>query len=342
MQAILTEEQVALRDVASAISNRGRTMPPSGWAQAPESEDATEALMNGFAGLGVPESAGGSGGGLVELSIVLHELGRRLVSSRYVPHVIATQLALGAGLDVSAASNEKAPWTFAVEESRIGPVGPWSDLGGTRKRVPHAASAKHFVTCLGEADVAILTQCRFSDDSEVFDLTRPTATVKVVGEPVARASGATLGLRRAWVLSAAELAGVGRGAVELAAEYAKFREQFGKPIGQFQGVAHRLADAMVAVENAWSLVLYASWAVEVGAHNAASAAHLAKASASEAAVFAAESAVQVHGGIGVTWEALPHVYLRRAITGASQLGTLAWHREQAGRIVLAGVRKTSD
>lgn len=131
--------------------------------------------------------------------------------------------------------------------------------------------------------------------------------------------------------------GVGRGAVELAAGYANERQQFGQPIGRFQGVAHQLADALVAVENAWSLVLYAAWAVDADDADAARAVALAKASASEAAVFAAERATQVHGGIGITWEAMPHVYLRRAVAGATALGDAAWHRAAVGRALVDAV-----
>jgi alkylation response protein AidB-like acyl-CoA dehydrogenase len=89
------------------------------------------------------------------------------------------------------------------------------------------------------------------------------------------------------------------------------------------------------VETAWSLTLYACWAVEAAAPDAARAVHAAKACAGDAAVFAAERALQTHGGIGMTWEADPHLFLRRALVGAAWLGTSAWHRQQLGAAVLA-------
>ena len=143
---------------------------------------------------------------------------------------------------------------------------------------------------------------------------------------------------RATVALAAEQVGVGRGALDLAVEYAKTREQFGQPIGRFQGVAHQLADAFVGLELGWSLVLYACWAVDDGRPDAAAAVHRAKAKAGEAAVFAAERGMQVHGGIGITWEADPHLFLRRAVADDAWLGTARRHRRDLGaaRVAAAG------
>lgn len=337
MRATFTDEQQALREVAADLAADARPEHPAAWERLPESDTATRALMEGFAGLGLSEEAGGAGGGMVDLAILVHELGRQVVSTRFVPHVLATQLAHGAGHDVAEAASGQATWTLAVDEPGVGPLGPWSDTATVRPRVPHAADADSVIACVGSDEVAILRGCSYADEDATFDLGRPTATVTLDGEEVARKRSAANGLQRAWTLQAAELVGVGRGAVELAAGYAREREQFGQPIGRFQGVAHQLADALVAVENAWSLVLYAAWAVDAEDADAASAVHLAKASASEAAVFAAERGTQVHGGIGITWEAMPHVYLRRAMAGATSMGSAAWHREQAGRAVVATV-----
>lgn len=337
MRATFTDEQTALREVAADLAADARPDHPQAWDRLPESSSATQALMEGFAGLGLPEDGGGAGGGMVDLAILLHELGRQVVSTRFVPHVLATQVAFGAGLDVSEPAAGRSTWTLAADESGVGPLGPWSDTGGTRPRVPHATDADAVVACVGTDEVAVLRGCSAVDEDATFDLGRPAATVTLDGEPIARGAGAAAALRRAWTLQAAELVGVGRGAVELAADHARTREQFGQPIGRFQGVAHQLADALVAVENAWSLVLYAAWAVDADDPDAASAVHLAAASAAEAAVFAAERGTQVHGGIGITWEAMPHVHLRRAMAGATTMGGTAWHREQAGRAVVAGL-----
>ena len=336
MRATFTDEQHALREVAADLAGDAQPDHPTAGQRVPVSDTATRALMDGFAGLGLPEDAGGAGGGMVDLAILLHELGQQVVATPFVPHVLATHLAFGAGLDVHEAAAGTRTWTLAVDEPGVPPAGPWSDAGSSpRPRVPHAADADAVVTCVGRDEVAVLTGCSVRDEAEAFDLGCPAATVTLDGEVAGRATGASAGMRRAWTLLAAELVGVGRGAVDLAAAYAREREQFGQPIGRFQGVAHQLADALVGVENAWSLVLYAAWAVDADAPDAPSAVSLAKASASEAAVFAAERGTQVHGGIGITWEAMPHVYLRRAVTGATALGSAAWHRARVGRELVA-------
>lgn len=336
MRATFTDEQVALREVAADLAADARPDHPAAGERIPESDAATRNLMDGFAGLGLPEDRGGAGGGAIELAILLHELGRNVVSTRFVPHVLATHLAHGAGIDVTSAATGQQTWTLAVDAPGSAPDGPWPDRG-TRSRVPHAADADAVVACTGDDGVAVLSGCTVADQPDAFDLGRPVGTVDLDGEVAATGTGAAAGLRRARTLLAAELVGVGRGAVELAARYANQRQQFGQPIGRFQGVAHQLADALVGVENAWSLVLYAAWAVDADDADADHAVALAKASASEAAVHAAERATQVHGGIGITWEAMPHVYLRRAMSGATLLGSATHHRTGVGRALVAAL-----
>lgn len=336
MQATFTDEQVALRQVAEDLSRRSRPANPQPWAHIPEDSRATAALVEGFGGLGVPEADGGSGGGLLELAIVLHELGRNIVPSSFSAHVMALQVAYGAGLDVTPALEGNQRWTLASAESGVSPVGPWSGVGGIRKRVPYGQFADAVVSCLDEDTVALCAGA-VARPVEAFDITRPAADLELSGDIITMGPGARNALARAWVLNAAELVGVGRGAVELAAEYAKIRTQFGQPIAKFQGVAHQLSDAVVAVENAWSLVIHAAWSLDAGTSGALNAVHLAAGAASSAAVFAGERCTQVHGGIGVTWEALPHVFLRRAVAASSMLGTVSWHRIEAGRQLLSEV-----
>ncbi|HEX5946538.1 MAG TPA: acyl-CoA dehydrogenase family protein, partial [Acidimicrobiales bacterium] len=115
--------------------------------------------------------------------------------------------------------------------------------------------------------------------------------------------------------------GTMRGAVALAADYAKERRQYGRPIGSFQAVQHLLADALVAVEGASSTARHAAWAVDaLPADEALAAGAVAKAYAARAARSVCETAVQVHGGIGNTWECLAHVHLRRALLSSDILG----------------------
>ena len=122
-------------------------------------------------------------------------------------------------------------------------------------------------------------------------------------------------------LTCADLVGTMRGAVELARDYAVERAQYGAAIGSFQAVQHLLADALVATEGSRSVALHAAWAVDaLAADEALAAAAVAKAYCARAARTVCETAIQVHGGIGNTWECLAHVYLRRALLSTDVLG----------------------
>ena len=155
-----------------------------------------------------------------------------------------------------------------------------------------------------------------------LDLTRPVASVDA--EAVTAIEGQARQLSSddvaAWqslglAMTSADLVGVMRGALDLSTEYARARRQYGAPIGSFQAVQHLLADAFVAMEGSRSIALHAAWAVDaLPATDALAAASAAKAYCARAARAVCETAVQVHGGIGNTWECIVHVYLRRALT----------------------------
>jgi alkylation response protein AidB-like acyl-CoA dehydrogenase len=132
---------------------------------------------------------------------------------------------------------------------------------------------------------------------------------------------------RARVLVAAELVGTASKALEMAVAYAKERQQFDRPIGSFQAVKHRAADAWRASEAARLAVWYAAWAIANGAPDASVAASAAKAAASDAAVRCTADSIQIHGGIGFTWEHDAHLYYRRAIAGQATLGDASMHRD---------------
>jgi len=140
--------------------------------------------------------------------------------------------------------------------------------------------------------------------------------------------------RRALAGLAAEAVGVASRALEMGIQYAREREQFGRKIGVYQAVSHRLADVYVALENARSLAYWAAWAVEQGAGDADSAASAAKAAASEAAVAACEAAIQVHGGLGFTWEHPLHRFYKRALGTSAWLGWPAEHRARIAAALL--------
>ena len=205
-------------------------------------------------------------------------------------------------------------------------------VDGQKTLVPYGSGADAFVVCAG-AEVAIVESGTVTPRTSI-DPTRPC--VDLVPSGVVREVGEAPGaLLRATVIAAADLCGAAAGATALGAAHARNREQFGRPIGSYQGVAFQLADAFVATKAAWDLTLYAAWAVDVAAPDAATCVHAAKSKAGQAALFAAERSMQVHGGLGITLEADPHLFVRRAMFDDAWLGRGRWHRLALGRERLA-------
>lgn len=338
MRATFTSEQQTLREIATGLAADGRCAARAmldGGQRAPE---PTRALIEGFGGLGVPERAGGAGGGLVDVAVLVEGLARQVTPTPVVAHLAALQVATAAGLALPD-DVDRDLLTLAVAEPGSSGLGPWRTtiaaerVRGHKVGVPTDPATRHAVITAEHDRLALVSDLAVQTRSS-FDPTRPIADLKLDAPTVASADGASAALAAAVVVAAADLCGTGAGAVALAADYAGTREQFGQPIGRFQGVAHQLADALVGVEAAWSLTLYAAWAVEEGAPDALRAAHAAKARAGAAAVFASERGLQVHGGIGVTWEADPHLYVRRALAGSAWLGSTRWHATQLGRALV--------
>lgn len=340
MRATLTEEQQLIvesieRMALNGLENAQQVLQGNPWPAQPDST-----LMNDWSGLGLSADRGGDGGGLVELALAVKALATTLSPSRFTSHVIALQVADAAGLPLPTRTEASGHWCLAVSESSAGPFGPFAcrrdgaTLKGRKTGVIHGHSAQLAVVVLANDEVA-LAEPRQHHPVASADGVNDAANLDFDGaQPSALGDDAEAGLLRASALIAAELCGVASGAIGLAADYAQNRIQFGKPIGAFQGVAHQLADALVAAETAWSLTLYACWALENGTQDAAKAVHAAKARASEAAVFSAERALHVHGGMGMTWDASPHLYLRRALAGSARLGGPHWHRRHVGVALL--------
>jgi alkylation response protein AidB-like acyl-CoA dehydrogenase len=196
-----------------------------------------------------------------------------------------------------------------------------------RSRCP--ASPELIVTLAASADGPVAAVVRVGDgvtarDAECTDPAQPVADVEIDAEPVAIAPvDLESALATPLVAAAADLVGVAGAALARSVEYAKSRQQFGKPIGAFQGIKHALADNYVALERARGLTYAAAARLDdpatpsVAGWNAAA---LAKAAAAEAAVGCARTAVQVHGALAQTWEHDMHLYLRHAWQGASTLG----------------------
>jgi alkylation response protein AidB-like acyl-CoA dehydrogenase len=193
--------------------------------------------------------------------------------------------------------------------------------------VPHLAQVQRVLTPSMEAVAA--------SGESVATVDETLGLGRLAANGVEPASGHWADVRRRLLAALAlEAVGIGSKAVELAVDYVKHREQFGKKIGTYQAISHSLVDAYVAVELARSLALWAAWSVAEGDEGADLAAAAAKSQASEAAVLACEKSIQAHGGIGFTWEHPLHRYYKRALWLEGALGYGREHRAEIARSLL--------
>ena len=328
------------------------------------------ALWSRIAGLGwtaIPfaEAHGGLGLGLVDLTVILEELGRHLTPlplQSSVGLAGMTLRALGdggplpAGL-LSGIVDGTAPATLALVErgGRYDLDAVTTTLGGGRldgikSFVPDAHTARTLlVVARAEdgglalvavpADAAGISLRRLSTMDPAQRMFEVSLEGVVVDEQAVLATGdearrvLTQGLDAAAVMVCAELCGVIDRCLEMAVGYAKERHQFGRPIGSYQAVAHRCADMLVLAESSRSLTYHAAWAVDSDAPERALAVSMAKAYCSDAARDAAGMSIQVHGGIGFTWEHDAHLYFKRAKWGEVVLGDARQHRERVARLL---------
>jgi alkylation response protein AidB-like acyl-CoA dehydrogenase len=312
----------------------------------------------GLAGLGLAEDLGGAGGGLAELTVVAEELGRSLLP---VPFFSSTVLAgqilarcPDTGADVLArlsAGGELAAFAGTDDDGcwrpdRV-PVQAGADgrLHGRAEFVLDGAAAAHLIVAARTAagcDLFLVpgdgegVQCRALP---TLDPTRGQASVSfdgAAGTPLttggAGAQAATGGLDVALVVLAAEQVGGAAACLDLAVEYAKIRQQFSRPIGSFQAIKHKLADLLLLVEMGRSAVDRAL-AAEQDPARLAEAAAVAKIWCSDAYTTVSTETVQIHGGIGFTWEHDAHLYFRRARADEQLLGDATVHRERLAALL---------
>ncbi|GAA0936749.1 acyl-CoA dehydrogenase family protein [Actinocorallia libanotica] len=284
MDARLTTEQRELRDAAARLA---ADLGPGSVHDLDDAERAAR-LEKAVAATGwrTLRSDGASG---VEVALVAEEFGRGLVDAPFLGPVLADDLRRRAGVG-------GGPWTVAVGAEAL-----------------DARGAERVLTLEG---VRLLAG-RVGTRTPGADLTRRTAEVVGPLEPAGELAPDDADRWRALalVVTAADLVGTSRGAHALACDYAKVREQYGKTIGSYQAVAHLLAESLALIEGSVSVLRHAAWAVdELEPAEALHAARIAKAYCARAARTICETSVQVHGGIGNTWECLAHVHLRRALT----------------------------
>ncbi len=313
----------------------------------------------GVLGLSVPEADGGVGGTLVDQAVAVEELGASLACGPLFGTVYLAIPAL-----VAASANEARDGLLAdlVEGSRtaafavpdtagsLGEVAVTVEgdaLTGTVERVIDAGAADVLLVAANSPDGVALYAVDASASGvarsplATLDLTRPQATVELSGAPGLLVAGAgeadrviEHALQVGSALLAVEQVGAGQHLLDLTVEYAKTRLQFGRPIGSFQAIKHKLADLLVDLEHARSTSYHAVWALTDGSDDPALAVSIAQATASAALARIAADTVQVHGGIGFTWEHQAHLYFKRATTDAALLGSAEEHRSRVAELVL--------
>jgi alkylation response protein AidB-like acyl-CoA dehydrogenase len=313
----------------------------------------------GLQGLHIPEEYGGSGFGYVELGIVLEEMGRSLLCAPFFSSVVLAANALIHSGDEAAkkahlpgiASGETIA-TLAYTE----PSGKWDESGITMQASGSAGSytltgTKMYVIDGHTANLLIVAArtgagvSLFAVDGNAagltrtalstMDQTRKQAKIEFANTPATLIGAEGKGwdilstvLDLAAVGLAAEQVGGAQKVLEMAVEYAKVRVQFGRPIGSFQAIKHKCADMLLEVESAKSAAYYGLWCASEMNEELPSVASLAKAYCSEAYFHATAENIQIHGGIGFTWEHPAHLYFKRAKSSELMFGDPTYHREQ--------------
>ena len=317
-------------------------------------------VEQGWLGLHVPEADGGSGFGMLATAVVLEELGRACTPGPLLPTVLASAAitrfgvgavrallpALATGARCGAVAIGAAPVACVSDGEGVRVSGTWRPvLGAELADVLVLPVALDGVRDVVRWLVVDAEACSIATDPSV-DRTRRTGTVELIHATVPAwrlldaPSGAAGVAGLAAVLAGAEAVGSAAWSVDAAAEHARVREQFGRPIGQFQAVKHRCADMLCTLEAARAVVWAAATALDEVEPSAPLAAAVAGAKGIEASYANAKGLVQVLGGIGFTWEHDAHLHLKRAIAGRALLGTPApWHRSVVEQ-VLAGQRWT--
>ena len=332
MDVRLSSEQHALRDAAARIVDRHGVGAVGQLDDAERRAKLRDAIVeSGWLELRTPDDDGSALASAVEAAIVAEELGRGLADAAYLGPTLAVELRRLAGAPPAA-----GPETVAMTSdlSRLAESGSTAGSRALAIDSDGAESALAVTSHGMTTSLVSLPVAPFNDPDAQVDLTRSCAAVHggdLDGEATLDGGDVDGGdldgddLTRwtalALALTSADLVGVMRGAIDLSVDYAKERRQYGSPIGSFQAVQHLLADAFVAMEGSRSVALHAAWAVDaLSPSEALAAGALAKAYAARSARNGSEIAVQVHGGIGNTWECLAHVYLRRALVSTDIAG----------------------
>ena len=276
-----------------------------------------------------------SGGPLVDLCIFLEESGAVLAPGPFfattalfapllkaLEHPLLERVAAGEVTGTVGVAGKSGQWVVNPD-----PV---------KTFVPEAERVDH-VALVVPGPAVVLRERPPARTVETVDTSRRLAEVEVgeASHAIALSDAALHSvLETATVALAAEMLGTARWLFDTTLAYAKVREQFGKPNGSFQAVQHKLANMRLALERAWSSVYYAAMTIDADDADRHRATHVAKAAAGEAAKLCAKDGIQIHGGIGYTWEHDLHLYIRRAYASEFLLGNADWHHDRLAGLIL--------
>jgi len=333
MDVRFSPEQQALKDAAAQVVDRlgPRTV---GQLDDRERADKLDAAVtaSGWRELRVAEDGGAPLASGVETAIVAEELARGLADTPFLGPTLAEEWRRLAGAPASGGTE-----TVAFVDQLSGPAVAVDGVLSSGAVSIDAGGATSALVLVPTGDGHRLATVPLEPAEVSTDLTRPAAVVDRLSavDPVdGQRRPLTGGDLATWTslglaLTCADLVGTMRGAIDLTVEYAAARQQFGRSIGSFQAVQHLLADAYVLMEGSASVARHAAWAVDAFPPDAAlAAAAVAKAYCTRSALTVCETAIQVHGGIGNTWECLAHVHLRRALLSGDVLGGVGANLER--------------
>src|SRR5687767_1932067 len=333
----------------------------------------TKLAEQGWLGLIYDEEHGGSGLGIVDLTVLMEEMGRAVMPGPFFSTVLLggltikeagsaaqkkewlSKIAAGKAKATLAWTEPNARWDAAGVTTTAKESGKGFVLNGVKLFVPDAHLADVLVVVARtregkspEDGVGLFLVPKDAKGLQIkllptMDQTRKICEVRL--NDVSVGADAVLGdrhagwaplarvLERATVALCAEMCGGAQRVLDMTTDYAKIRIAFGKPIGSYQGVKHKAADMLVDVENAKSLTYYAAWAVDENVPEAALAASMAKAYASDAFRKVSGAGIQLHGGIGFTWEHDLHLYFKRAKSSEFTFGDSTYHREKVAQLI---------
>jgi alkylation response protein AidB-like acyl-CoA dehydrogenase len=357
MQFGLSESQEFLKD--SARKFFAGECPSAEMRRVMETDTAYDAALwskltdQGYTGIIFPEKYGGVGLGKVELMLLMEETGRALLPGPFFSTVVLA----GSVLDAVATPAHKTRYLAPICRGEVrATVAILEASANWNLRDLHLSAAhgkltgkKYFVSDAAVADFILVVARNgvFLVDSKTsglkiapmsgMDLSRKLYVVEfddAPAEQISTISGLTRAFDIATAALAAELVGGMQRTLDITVEYAKTRKQFGKPIGIFQAVQHQCADMYLETESSRSAVYYAGWALEENSPDAATAVSIAKMYASDAARTVGNRGIQIHGGMGFTWENDVHLYYRRAKASEIAFGDATFHRERIASMVI--------